>query len=111
MTTGCINQQHISFHELSSVSVVVASAGYPGVYDKYKVITELPPLESDSGILFHSNTIKKNDSIMTGGGRSFTATGLGKDLSEARTNAYQLIEQVKFDGAWSRSDIAMNFSV
>ena len=111
MTTGCLNQQEICFHNISSVSVVVASAGYPDAYDKHKVVTKLPPLESDLGILFHSNTIEKNRNIITGGGRSFTVTGIGKNLAKAKINAYRLVEQVKFDGAWSRSDIASNFSV
>jgi phosphoribosylamine--glycine ligase len=85
--------------------VVVASANYPGAVEKGFQV-ELPPSMPDGCKLFHAGTAIKNKKLVTNGGRVFGATARGSTLAVARERAYGLARSVKFDGAWSRSDIA-----
>ena len=91
------------------VTVVVAAAGYPGTYENGLTVEALPPAESAAGVTFHAATTRHSDVLRTGGGRSFAVTGVGDDLAAARANAYALVEQVRFPGAWSRTDIGRQF--
>lgn len=88
-----------------ALGVVVAAAGYPGDYPKGLPIYSLPTPAENEGIVFHASTEQTEASVVTGGGRCFTAVGLGKGLLEARSNAYRLANAITFDGAWFRPDI------
>lgn len=94
---------HIS--DQSSVAVVVASDGYPGPYRKGVPVHALPSSTGEETFLFHAATYRDNALVHTGGGRCFTAVGLGRDVLEARNRAYSLAKEIKFDGAWYRPDI------
>ena len=59
----------------------------------------------DGKKLFHAGTKIQGDKVLTSGGRVFCATALGKDLREAQSKAYNLVESVSFDGAFYRKDI------
>ena len=89
----------------STCCVVLASAGYPGSYETGKVITGLK--EFDPAVtVFHAGTMR-NDSqeVVTNGGRVLGVTARAKDLPAAVNLAYQAVSRVKFEGAFSRSDI------
>ncbi|KAH8992503.1 aminoimidazole ribonucleotide synthetase [Lactarius akahatsu] len=83
----------LTFRPGFAVSVVLASSGYPGSYEKGKTITvgELPPL---------------GDSVQTSGGRVIAVSAYAPSLQEARDRAYEGVAQVNFDGKVFRRDIA-----
>ena len=105
---ACANGERIPAFEVSTdaaVTVVVASANYPGVVEKGFQI-ELPVDAPDWCKLFHAGTAMKDGKLVTSGGRVFGASARGASLTEARERAYGLARSVKFDGARCRSDIA-----
>ena len=59
----------------------------------------------DGKKLFHAGTKLQDNKILTSGGRVFCATALGKNLQEAQSKAYDLVESVSFNGAFYRKDI------
>lgn len=89
---------------LWSVTVVIASAGYPGSYRKGFPITRLPK-ERPELLIFHAGTEDRNGELVTSGGRVLAITGLGKTLEEARETAYRGVEEVQFEGMYFRRDI------
>jgi phosphoribosylamine---glycine ligase len=91
------------------VGVVVASGGYPDAYPKGMAARVLPEAARDA-LVFHASTTMGSDGIVrTGGGRCFTVVGSGADVREARARAYAALGAVRFDGAWSRLDIGVNY--
>ncbi|MGH2978667.1 MAG: phosphoribosylamine--glycine ligase [Solirubrobacterales bacterium] len=87
-----------------AVTVVMASAGYPASSSKGDVITGLD-VAGDVEIT-HAGTARRGDDLVTAGGRVLNVTGLGPTLEQARGRAFAAIEQIRFDGAQYRSDIA-----
>ena len=65
---------------------------------------EIPDESLDSKI-FHAGTKLEKDNIYSNGGRVLCATALGADIKDAQTKAYDLIEKVKWEGAYYRNDI------
>lgn len=94
----------LSFRPGFAVSIVLASSGYPGSYEKGKTITvgELPP----HVVVFHAGTIKVGDSVQTSGGRVIAVSAYAPSLQEALDRAYEGVAQVNFDGKVFRRDIA-----
>jgi phosphoribosylamine---glycine ligase len=87
----------------SAVTVVVASAGYPGTVRTGDVITG-----ADRPGIIHAGTARRatDGALVSAGGRVLSATGLGVDLDEARTAAYALVAGIGLPGAQHRGDIA-----
>jgi len=102
-----LKDYHVQFSSDVAVGVVLASRNYPGPPDSDKPV-ELPPEHERPAKthLFHAGTAIGDDgTLVTAGGRCFTAVGRGVDLLEARSRAYELAAQVRFDGGWYRPDI------
>jgi len=91
----------------SAVSVVMASEGYPGAYERGHVIrgldeaTKLPDVK-----VFHAGTAVSEGQTVTNGGRVLGVTALGKTISAAKLQAYTAVKCVRWDGAWCRKDIS-----
>ena len=94
----------IQWTEKHSCGVVIASEGYPEDYESNKKVSIKENNIKDSK-LFHAGTKYENETILTSGGRVFCATALGSDLKDAQKNAYNLVNNVEFDGAFFRKDI------
>ena len=94
----------IQWTEKHSCGVVIASEGYPEDYESNKKVSLKENNIKDSK-LFHAGTKYENETILTSGGRVFCATALGSDLKDAQKNAYNLVNNVEFDGAFFRKDI------
>tara|TARA_B100001769_G_C22076000_1_gene579439 strand:- start:77 stop:1345 length:1269 start_codon:yes stop_codon:yes gene_type:complete len=94
----------IQWTEKHSCGVVIASEGYPEDYESNKKVSIKENNIKDSK-LFHAGTKYENEIILTSGGRVFCATALGNDLKDAQKNAYNLVNNVEFDGAFFRKDI------
>lgn len=103
-----LSEIEIKWRPDASVCVVLASKGYPGKYDKGKIITGLDKLKgTDDLFIFHAGTAYKNGNIVTAGGRVLSVTALGKDIAEARKRAYNAIEKINFEGMHFRKDIGL----
>ena len=94
----------IQWTEKHSCGVVIASEGYPEDYESNKKVSIKENNIKDSK-LFHAGTKYENETVLTNGGRVFCATALGSDLKDAQKNAYNLVNNVEFDGAFFRNDI------
>lgn len=90
----------------AAVTTVLASGGYPGSYEKGKVITIPDELEdADDVLLFHAGTARKNGQLVTAGGRVLGVTGLGDDFEAAAAASREAAGRITFEGSQFRSDI------
>lgn len=103
---GSLDKHQLRWKQGASVCVIMASAGYPGKYEKGKEITGIELAESDPSVkVFHAGTISKDGKLYTNGGRVLGVTATGKTLEEARNIAYAAVEKIRFEGAFYRRDI------
>ena len=99
-----LNSYSIDWSSKHSCGVVIASKGYPESYDIDKVV-KIKCNEGDDLKLFHAGTKYEDNKIITSGGRVFCATALGNNLKEAQEKAYNLVNNVDFEGSFFRKDI------
>ena len=103
---GTLDQIDLQFEDNAAVCVVLASDGYPVKYDKGLPITGLEEFDKHDGYYcFHAGTKFDGDQIVTNGGRVLGVTAKGKDLKEARANAYAATEWIDFANKYMRHDI------
>jgi len=102
-TQGALDSAKAEWDERTCLGVVMAANGYPETYIKGEKI-EIPDESLDSKI-FHAGTKLDKENIYSNGGRVLCATALGADIKDAQTQAYGLIEKVKWEGAYYRTDI------
>ncbi len=103
---GKLDTIDLQFEDNAAVCVVLASEGYPVKYDKGLPIRGLENFKDKEGYyVFHAGTAMKDGQIVTNGGRVLGVTAKGKDLKEARANAYEATKWVDFDNKYCRSDI------
>lgn len=100
----------IAWKDGAAATVVAASGGYPGSYEKGKIITGIKEAQASGAIVFHAGTkLDKSqpltNQILTNGGRVLSITGVGADFKEALNQAYKSIESIKFEGIYYRRDI------
>ena len=90
-----------------AVCVVMASGGYPGDYEKGKVITGISEAEQlKDVVVFHAGTAMKDGSLVTAGGRVLGVTAVGGTIADAKKQAYEAVSRISFEGARYRRDIA-----
>lgn len=89
----------------AAVCVILASGGYPGNYEKGKLITGLDALPQDV-LAFHAGTKQVNGRLYTDGGRVLGLTALAPSLAQAVDKAYRAVDRVSFDDMHYRTDIA-----
>lgn len=99
-------EKKLRWRKGSSVCVVMSSGGYPGSYKKGLVINGLDALKGVEDVYaFHAGTLKKDNQIITNGGRVLGITAVSATLPESLHKSYQYISKVSFEGAHFRSDI------
>jgi len=104
---GCLDEVALRWDPRPAVCVVMASGGYPDVYEKGKVIHGLKEVESlEDVVVFHAGTVERDGNIVTNGGRVLGVTALGNDIAGAKTRAYEAVDRLSFDGAYCRRDIS-----
>ena len=104
---GTLKDEMIGWRSEPCVCVVMASGGYPGCYEKGKVIKGLKKAAAlKDVIVFHAGTKLVDGRVLTSGGRVLGVTALGKDLKAAVKQAYLAVSKIEFDGAQYRTDIA-----
>jgi phosphoribosylamine--glycine ligase len=103
---GALNRIQLRWRPDAAVCVVMASSGYPGAYIKGAVIHGLAEASLTPGVkVFHAGTARRDNEVVTNGGRVLGVTALGRTLAEARDRAYLAVEKIRFDGAQFRRDI------
>ena len=105
VSTKTLKDVEVKWKEEHVACLVLASAGYPGSYEKGKVITGLDAVEDV--IVFHAGTKEVDGAIVTNGGRVLNICALGKDLDETRAKVYKASEIIDFDGKYLRTDIGL----
>lgn len=104
---GTLDQIDLQFEDNAAVCVVLASDGYPEHYEKGKKIIGLENFKDKDGYyVFHAGSkFDAEGNILTNGGRVLGVTATGKDLKEARANAYKATEWIDFENKYMRHDI------
>jgi phosphoribosylamine--glycine ligase len=103
---GKLSSQKMELDGRSSVCVVMASGGYPGSYEKGKVISGLREAAGvRDAFVFHAGTAFKEGKVVTSGGRVLGVTALGNDIQEAIQRAYEAVVKISWEGAYYRKDI------
>jgi phosphoribosylamine--glycine ligase len=104
---GRLDDVSLEWDERPAVCVVMASGGYPGSYEKGKIIKGLEAAGELSDLMvFHAGTSEKDGEIVTSGGRVLGITALGESVIQAQERAYEGAKKIDFEGAYYRSDIA-----
>lgn len=105
--TGTLDQADVAWSDKAAVCVVMASGGYPESYETGKVIIGLVEADAqENTVVFHAGTKSAAGSIVTAGGRVLGVTAVDDNIRVARDRAYAAVENIKFDGAFYRKDIA-----
>lgn len=107
VTENRLADVEIKWKDEKAVCVVLASGGYPGSYEKGKLITGLDAVDEDA-IVFHAGTkFGENGEILTSGGRVLGVTATGATHDEARAKAYDNAKRISFEGVQYRNDIGI----
>ena len=103
---GKLTRPHMS--DKMGVTVIMATKGYPGSYEKGSVISHLEEASADEDVtIFHAGTaIDTRGRLVASGGRVLAVTALSSDKEAARAKAYQAIERISWDDGFYRTDIA-----
>ena len=103
---GTLDKIDLEFEDNAAVCVVLASEGYPVSYEKNIPMSGFEAFKDKEGYYcFHAGTKFLDGRIVTNGGRVVGITATGKDLLEARKNAYEATEWIQFSNKYMRSDI------
>ena len=106
VSTSTLDQVEVKWKDEHVACLVLASGGYPGSYEKGKVITVLKDVDDDI-VIFHAGTAFKDDQVVTSGGRVLNICALGSSLEETREKVYKAAEKIDFDGKYYRKDIGL----
>lgn len=103
---GTIDKINIEWQKKYACCIVLASGGYPGKYEKGKLITGIEQAEALGDIIvFHAGTATKGNQLITNGGRVLGVTAIADDLQTALNKAYAAVKLIHFDGMHYRTDI------
>ena len=104
-----LDEIELSWRDEWAVAVVLTSAGYPGSYEKGKVITGIEDASAMDGVtVYHAGTaVNEAGELVTNGGRVLAVTALGDTFEAARNLAYEACEKIDFEGKTLRHDIGL----
>ena len=101
-----LNEVELEIDERSATTVMMVSGGYPGEYEKGKVISGIENVQDS--IVFHAGTKTKNGQVVSNGGRVLAITSFGEGFEEAIKKSYQNIDKLHFDTMYFRKDIGFD---
>jgi phosphoribosylamine--glycine ligase len=108
---GDLENVEIEIDSRVSVTVILASGGYPGKYETGKRISGLESAAKRPGVqIFHAATRREGDEIISTGGRVLAVTAVSESIEQARAQAYTAVEEIHFEGCRFRRDIALPLS-
>jgi len=107
---ACVQQRlgempPIAWKDGACATVVAAAGGYPGEYEKGKVITGIEQVGDLLTTVFHAGTKLHQQQLVTDGGRVLNVTGVGENFDQAIAHAYAGLECIHFQGMYYRRDI------
>jgi len=106
---GTIDKCAIEWDARAAVTVVLASAGYPGKYETGKTISGLDDAAKLADVrIFHAGTKRDTAEIKTAGGRVLAVTALGETIEAGRKRAYDAVARIHFENRHYRRDIALS---
>jgi phosphoribosylamine---glycine ligase len=103
-----LNEVTIETDTRHAVTMMAVSDGYPGSYEKGKVISFPSDISGDT-IIFQAGTKQEGDNIVTNGGRVLTVTSYGESITDCVAKSKKVLEQVEYDGIYYRRDIGYEF--
>jgi phosphoribosylamine--glycine ligase len=109
MDNGTLADANINFDERSCATIMAVSGGYPGDYEKNKIIQGLETLTSKDSIVFHAGTKLTENGVLTNGGRVLAISSYGDTISEAVNKSKISLDHISFDGMYYRRDIGYEF--
>jgi phosphoribosylamine--glycine ligase len=109
MDNGTLADTNINFDERSCATVMAVSGGYPGDYEKNKLISGLDIATDPDTMIFHAGTKKTDNGIETNGGRVLAVSSFGNNLSDAVEKSKKALANIQFEGIYFRNDIGFEF--
>ncbi|MEY2491669.1 MAG: phosphoribosylamine---glycine ligase [Verrucomicrobiota bacterium] len=108
---GNLENLPIDIDSRVSVTVILASGGYPGKYETGKRISGLERAAKTPDVhIFHAGTRREGSDVVSAGGRVLAVTALSQSIDQARALAYSAVEEIHFEGYHFRRDIALPLS-
>ena len=104
---GTFSEKDLYINDDISISVILASGGYPNDYETGKVISGLDNVKD--GIIFHAGTKELEDKIVTNGGRVLAVTCLSQNINDAYKKVMTNVETICFNKKYYRKDIGLEF--
>lgn len=105
---GTLSEDMVEWDDDWAVSVVLTSAGYPGSYERGKVITGIERAEELEGVtVYHAGTALSDGELVTNGGRVLDVTAVAPTFEQARSRAYEACGLIDFEGKTFRTDIGL----
>lgn len=98
-----LDQKTLEIDSRSAATVMMVSGGYPGDYEKGKIITGTE--KSEDSIVFHAGTTIKDGNVVTAGGRVLSISSFGNSFPEALEKSYQNAAKIYFEGSYYRKDL------
>lgn len=108
MENGTLKDHSLEITTEAAATVMLVSDGYPGSYEKGKVIQGLENLGGE--LLFHAGTRREGDTVVTSGGRVMAVSALGSDIFNALRKCYGIVGEINFEGKKFRRDIGYEFN-
>lgn len=102
--TGTLASISAEWRDEAALTVVMASKGYPGPYEKNTPVASLPEEEAGAKV-FHAGTALKDGQLVATGGRVLNVTAMGATVSAAKNRAYAALDRVEWDNGFCRRDI------
>ena len=100
------SEKDLNITEEIATTVMLVSEGYPENYEKGKLVYGLENIQNSYA--FHAGTVKKENQILTNGGRVISLTSFGRTIDEALKKSYESANTVSFEGKYYRKDIGFD---
>lgn len=104
-----LRTKSIEIDDQACVTVMLVSGGYPGSYEKGKVISNLD--KTSDSIIFHAGTKLENEQVVTNGGRVISVSSLGTHINRALEQSFKNAAIINFEGKYYRKDIGFDLQV
>lgn len=103
---GTLMDKNLEVDERTAATVMLVSGGYPGSYEKGKVISGIAKVTSS--MVFHAGTKEENQSVVSDGGRVLAVSSLGNSINDALQLSYRNAEKIQFKNKYYRKDIGFD---
>ncbi len=104
--SGTLAEKSVEIDERTAVAVMLVSGGYPGPYEKGKIISGLEKVENS--MVFHAGTSLKNGRVCSDGGRVLAISSYGENMRSALSQSYKNAQQIEFEGVYFRKDLGFD---